>query len=223
MTSEPLRLLVVSAHPHDFTHCAGTCGIHTARGDSVTVVSVTSGAFTHNEELHDELMKPEAERDPAIINRTPEDYAAGKETELRQACAIFGITDVRILGFPQPFRLENYPESIEALRDVILDVRPHVLITTSPSSDGQRRIVSGTRDDHTESVRALMDARTMASAYVRHTRPHRIAATYFMGVYYQRDELGLRGGRERLVRATGAGGGAVREPGAYPGLGAAAD
>ena len=52
---EPLRLLVVSAHPHDFTHCAGTCGIHTARGDSVTVVSVTSGAYTHNEELHDEL------------------------------------------------------------------------------------------------------------------------------------------------------------------------
>lgn len=189
MTSEPLRLLVVSAHPHDFTHCAGTCGIHTARGDSVTVVSVTSGAYTHNEELHDELLKPEAERDPAIINRTPEDYAAGKETELRQACAIFGITDVRILGFPQPFRLENYPESIEALRDVILDVRPHVLITTSPSSDGQRRIVSGTRDDHTESVRALMDARVMASAYVRHTRPHRIAATYFMGVYFQRDEL----------------------------------
>ena len=123
MTSEPLRLLVVSAHPHDFTHCAGTCGIHTARGDSVTVVSVTSGAYTHNEELHDELMKPEAERDPAIINRAPEEYAAGKETELRRACAIFGITDVRILGFPQPFRLEHYPESIEALRDVILDVR----------------------------------------------------------------------------------------------------
>ena len=109
--------------------------------------------------------------------------------ELQEACAIFGITDVRILGFPQPFRLEHYPESIEALRDVILDVRPHVLITTSPSSDGQRVVVSGMRDDHTESVRALMDARTLASAYVRHTRPHRIAATYFMGVYYQRDEL----------------------------------
>ena len=64
-----------------------------------------------------------------------------------------------------------------------------MLITTSPSSDGQRQIISGMRDDHTESVRALMDARTLASAYVRDTRPHRIAATYFMGVYYQRDEL----------------------------------
>lgn len=189
MTEEPLRFLVVSAHPHDFTHCAGTCGIHTSRGDSVTVVSVTSGAYTHNEKLHDELLKPEAERDPAIVNQTPEQYASGKAEELRQACAIFGITDVRILGFPQPFRLERYPETIESLRDVILDVRPHVLITTNPSSDGQRQVVSGTRDDHTESVRALMDARTLASAYVRDARPHRIAATYFMGVYYQRDEI----------------------------------
>ena len=25
-TAQPLRILVVKAHPHDFTHCAGTCG-----------------------------------------------------------------------------------------------------------------------------------------------------------------------------------------------------
>lgn len=189
MIEDHLRFLVVSAHPHDFTHCAGTCGIHASQGDSITVVSVTSGAYTHNEELDDELMKPEAEQDPMIINRSPEHYASQKAEELRKACAIFGVTDVRVLGFPQPFRLERYPESVDALRDIILDVRPHVLITTSPSSDGQRRIVAGTGDDHTESVRALMDARTLATAYVRDTRPHRIAATYYMGVYYQRDEL----------------------------------
>jgi hypothetical protein len=34
-----MRILVVKAHPHDFTHCAGTLGIHAARGDAVTVVS----------------------------------------------------------------------------------------------------------------------------------------------------------------------------------------
>ena len=33
---EPLRLMVVVAHPHDFTHCAGTCGIHASRGDAVS-------------------------------------------------------------------------------------------------------------------------------------------------------------------------------------------
>lgn len=32
---EQIRLLVVVAHPHDFTHCAGTCGIHVKRGDHI--------------------------------------------------------------------------------------------------------------------------------------------------------------------------------------------
>ena len=31
-----LRFLGVVAHPHDFTHFAGTLGIHTALGDSAT-------------------------------------------------------------------------------------------------------------------------------------------------------------------------------------------
>ncbi len=34
----PLTILVVAAHPHDFTHCSGTCGIHMQRDDRVTVV-----------------------------------------------------------------------------------------------------------------------------------------------------------------------------------------
>ena len=73
-----LRILSVNAHPHDFTHYAGTLGIHAAAGDEVTVVSVTTGEATHNEALHDELMKPEAERDPAIINQAAGDYSAVK-------------------------------------------------------------------------------------------------------------------------------------------------
>lgn len=72
---ERLRLMVVVAHPHDFTHCAGTCGIHTSRGDAVTVVTLTNGATKHNERLYDELIKPAAERDPRIVNQTREDYA----------------------------------------------------------------------------------------------------------------------------------------------------
>ena len=46
---EPLRFLVVVAHPHDFTHCSGTCGIHINMGDSVTVVTMTDGGMKHNE------------------------------------------------------------------------------------------------------------------------------------------------------------------------------
>ena len=76
--NQSLRFLVVKAHPHDFTHCAGTCGIHAAQGDSITAVSMTNGVGTHNEKLHDELLKPEAEQDPQILNQTAEDYAQGQ-------------------------------------------------------------------------------------------------------------------------------------------------
>ena len=99
-----LRILAVNAHPHDFTHYAGTLGIHTSLGDHVTVVSMTTGANTHNERLHDEMMKPAEERDPDLMAQTEKDYVGVKAIELRDACALFGISDVRILSFPQPFR-----------------------------------------------------------------------------------------------------------------------
>ena len=51
MERQRLHILGVNAHPHDFTHYAGTIGIHKAMGDEVTVVTMTSGSNTHNEKL----------------------------------------------------------------------------------------------------------------------------------------------------------------------------
>ena len=68
MSQQKHRILSINAHPHDFTHSAGTLGIHVEKGDHVTVVSVTSGAFTHNEELRDELLKNKDKRDTSIVN-----------------------------------------------------------------------------------------------------------------------------------------------------------
>lgn len=189
--AQNLRILAVNAHPHDFTHYAGTLGIHASRGDQVTVVSVTTGANTHNERLHDEMMKPAEERDPEVMAQTEDDYVAVKGDELRAACAVFGISDVRILGFPQPFRIKLYPESIEALRDVILDVRPHVMITQSPYFKGPHSEVSGIPDDHDETAYASMEARGIASTARpgETVQPHTIAATYFPGVYFQPREF----------------------------------
>ena len=116
---DPLRFLVVIAHPHDFTHCSGTCGIHRQMGDSVTVVVMTDGGRKHNEAFMDELRKPEAERDPEIMKQTPETYAAQKAEEFQKVCALFDVTDIRILPFPEPFRLSRSPEAVEALEDII--------------------------------------------------------------------------------------------------------
>ena len=209
MTQEQqsLRILVVKAHPHDFTHCSGTCGVHTARGDSVTVVSVTDGVNTHNERLHDELMKPEKERDATIINQTPEEYAEVKAKELYQVCALFGVTDVRFLGYPQPFRVDKTPEVVEMLRDIIYDVHPHVLITQRPYFSGPHGMGSAARDDHTETAIAVHEATGLAATpdYIRRQTPHTIAATYYPGVYFMPDEIDfyvdITGWKEQRIQA----------------------
>ena len=41
-----MRILVVQAHPHDFTFCGGTCGIHVARGDPTPSSRRPSVSFT---------------------------------------------------------------------------------------------------------------------------------------------------------------------------------
>ncbi len=48
MTRTKLRFLVVATHPHDFTHSAGTLGVHVSKGDEVTLVTMTAGAGIHN-------------------------------------------------------------------------------------------------------------------------------------------------------------------------------
>jgi len=187
---QPLCILVVMAHPHDFTHCAGTCGIHRSRGDSVTAVSMTNGAGTHNERLHDELLKSEAERDPDVLSQTAEEYAEEKTGEFRRVCALFGVEDVRILRFPdKPFRKTH--EAVEALRNVIHEIRPHVLIAQSPYLSGPHGMASVALNDHTETASAVLEAQALAATpdYETRQRPHTIAATYYPGVYFMPDEI----------------------------------
>ena len=189
MTQPKLRFLGVVAHPHDFTHFAGTLGIHTAIGDSATVVAMTAGVRTHNEKLSTELMKPVAEQDPEIINQSEDDRAAEKIDELRRAGALFGVTDVRVLGYPdKPFMLERNPEAIDELRDIILEVRPHIVISQSIFTSGRGR--SGVPNDHTETAYATAQAMGMASLPKMGSgqAPHNVAVTLYPGVYFNKDE-----------------------------------
>ena len=191
-TDQKLHFLVVVAHPHDFTHCAGTCGIHVQRGDSVTVVCVSDGANTHNERLHDELLKPAEQRDPAIIDQTFEDYARIKEDEFRKVCALFGVTDVRIFPFPDhPFIADQHPGAVEKIRDVILEIRPDVLIAHRPYLAGPNAFVSAQHNDHVESTLAALEGASLAARPNIKTKqqPHTIAATYYMGVYFMPNEI----------------------------------
>ena len=189
---QKLHILVVAAHPHDFTHCAGTCGIHVQRGDKVTAVCVTDGRTTHNERLHDEMLKPAADRDPDIINQPFEEYARIKADEFKAVCALFGVTDVRVFPFPDhPFSLAKYPAAAEQLRDVIYEIRPEVLIAHRPYLAGPHGLPSAVENDHVEATLVAHEAARLAAKVDVESghRPHTIAATYHMGVYFMPDEI----------------------------------
>ena len=72
---------------------AGTAGIHVAMGDTVVAASMTNGGRIHNEALFDELRKPEAERDQAVLQRLmdEDDYTTQKAEEFESVGALFGI------------------------------------------------------------------------------------------------------------------------------------
>ena len=178
-----LRILVIAAHPHDFTHVSGTCGKHTDRGDQVTVLSVTGGLKVHNEPLERELRKPKDQQDLSIINEGTAAYGERKLHELHDVCGVFGITDVRVLSFAD-CPLDPSRELDQAIMETILDVRPHVLITHAPGSVASRGRVSQGADDHRVTGIAAERAAGLAGNPNAETRirPHRITKTFFMGV-----------------------------------------
>ena len=71
MGKNALRILGVVAHPHDFTHFSGTCGVHTSMGDKITIACMTNGTGIHNAQLSEEMAKPLPE-DAEIILLEPE-------------------------------------------------------------------------------------------------------------------------------------------------------
>lgn len=183
MPTSPLRLLVVVAHPHDFTHMAGTCGRHVDQGDAVTVLSVTGGAKVHNEQLDRELRKPVAEQDAKIVGESLEAYRQRKHHELDDACGVFGIRDVRVLPFPDVF-LEPAPALDRAIADVILEVRPHVLLCHAPYLSSARGRPDAATNDHRTAGQATGRACALAGRADPESRhvPHRIARTLYMGI-----------------------------------------
>ena len=126
-----LNLLAVVAHPHDFTHMAGTCAHHIEDGDTVTAVSITGGNKVHNERLYDELKKPPGERDMSIVTQSTEAYADEKAEQFHRMCELFGITDARILPFAD-VPLRGSDEMYETLTEIVLETRPHIVLTCGP-------------------------------------------------------------------------------------------
>ena len=135
--SQP-RLLLVHAHPDDETINNGvTMAKYVAQGCHVTLVTCTRGE-------EGEVLVPEL----AHLASSHEDgLGAHREIELENAMQALGVSDFRFLGAPnrkwrdsgmmgtEPnnrtdnFWNANIDEAAEALVSVILETKPHVLIT----------------------------------------------------------------------------------------------
>lgn len=187
-----LRLLAVVAHPHDITHMCGTLAHHIERRDAVTAVSMTEGRRAHREKLYDELRKPPEERNMEVVLQSEAAYGEQKAHEMVQACALFGITDVRVLPFPDvPF--EGSAEVIETLTEIAYEVRPHLVLTHAPIAKGRHGYVTIMHNDHVETgivVHKVMNIIGTPNAEAQHI-PHIVLAVYYTGTDFPTGEADL--------------------------------
>ncbi len=114
------HLLVIMPHPDDETFAVGgTIALYARRGVPVTYVCATRGEMGRN-----------MGRPPFA---TRESLPALREQELREACRILGITDLRFLGlWDKTVEFED-PDALAArLRAIIEEIRPSLIITYHP-------------------------------------------------------------------------------------------
>ncbi|HKR52040.1 MAG TPA: N-acetyl-1-D-myo-inositol-2-amino-2-deoxy-alpha-D-glucopyranoside deacetylase [Pseudonocardiaceae bacterium] len=147
MTGCEWRLVVVHAHPDDETlWTGGMIARYAAAGVAVTLVTCTLGE--QGEILIPELRGLAADRADQLGG-----YRVG---ELRAACAALGVTDQRFLGgigrwrdsgmvvepgarasvppdlHPRAFAAGALDEQVDALVDVLVQVRPQVVVSYGP-------------------------------------------------------------------------------------------
>jgi len=133
---EKLTILVVGGHPADvFDHCGGTMAHHVAQGDTVVCLALTQGLRIHDIVISEKYRTGIPEEEKEEFERVAAERAAAKEQETRDACAVFGIKDVRFLSYDEEVLLENVP-MIKAVAAVIRDVKPNIVITQYPYEEG---------------------------------------------------------------------------------------
>lgn len=137
-----LRILVVYPHPADSaTEAAGTVALHAERGDRVTSVICTYGERHHMQWLHDEENKPVEQQDATILNVTQEQYRRFKQREAERIADILGVDELLFLGWTD-HEVDFSREKVAEIADIILRVRPDVVITHLPIG------LHGGEDDH---------------------------------------------------------------------------
>jgi len=167
------QLLVVTAHPDDeVTNFGGLIYLTAHTGARVTLVCATRGEMGEI-------------ADPALA--TPETLGRVREGELRAACAILGIAELRFLDYrdsgmagtvpnedPRAFMRARADEVLRRLVAIIRELRPAVVATFDPTGG------SG-HPDHMAANRHATAAFDLASQHAlpECSPPHAPAALYY--------------------------------------------
>jgi LmbE family N-acetylglucosaminyl deacetylase len=175
---ERLNILIVGGHPADvFDSAGGTLYRHVQRGDHVTALVLTHGARVHDVVISEEMRKQERIPDAETLARLFQERMRVKHREVIEACALFGIGDVRFL---------NYEDSVLMLREdliqeiarVIRETKPHIVITHYPFDN------AGIADHHAVTGQLVLNGVSAAGSVWPGdpNPPHRVAQIFFMAI-----------------------------------------
>ena len=123
MSTEPLRLMAILAHPDDESlGTGGTLARYAAEGVEVSVVTATLGQAGRFGEHRSGPEHP-----------GPEKLGVIREAELRAACAALGVKSLSLLGYHDG-RLDQADarEAIARIAGEVRRVRPQVALTFAP-------------------------------------------------------------------------------------------
>ena len=171
-----LTILVVGGHPADvFDHCGGTLAHHIGNGDHVTTLALTQGLRIHDEVISEVFRFGTKGYTQEQIDRICREREQVKYKEVIDACALFGITDVRFLSYDDKM-LQVTMEMINAVAKTIRDVRPDIVITHYPLENG------GIGSHHGNTGKIVMDAIELAGTvdFEDKNPGHRTPQVFFM-------------------------------------------
>ncbi len=175
---QPLRLLVIGAHPADiFDQSGGTMAHHTSRGDQVACIVLTHGARIHDKVISNEMWQrseiPAADELQSMIAERSD----VKVQEVRRACQILGVTEVYFFGADDAILLVK-EETVRRLARSIRELKPDVVLTHYPK-EGDAFV-----RDHAIAGQIVLHALQFAGRVDPGDRnpPHRVAQVFFFGI-----------------------------------------
>lgn len=182
MATRPIHIMIIGTHPADvFDQAGGTLAHHIEQGDKVTALTVTTGAYSHELQRIDKKRRLRAKMD------TKESIDASREKklkEVRKACAILGITDLRTLNKADDLTVLTQ-ELVLEIGEEIRKVQPDMLITHHPHEGGGYGF-------HATTGQATIHAADYAASLGRSkTKPRQIQSIYFMSPYLVHGIRGL--------------------------------